>query len=404
MSVYTDTLKTLQIDPVFNLSRTRSEFRIPADALYLANLRLLNIGVSVTQADNTVRYNFLTGSASSIKNIFLYDGTTVLDQVLDFQNIQAFKMYNKSNEDNCDVKKIALNHGLGFVLARSAPNVPASVFEFFPNASNAPSNSDATTVKGFLSLKDVFPLLQKLDYLHAGLFKNLRLVIEYGTNISVNTGATVKDTVQPLLCVDQVLNESVAQKWLSEFKSVAWNALEVEKVMLETGETGKKQEKSFRLNGFEQKTLGRLLIKKTGLGTSVSAFYGTNGSEAMVDEKIQVRINGSNILPEGGCDKPNYRLGMLVDNFSSCNAIPCSNDTGCLKLATIVDSAAARVGHLDYFGLTISKKITDMQIEYSRMCRTGGAAQYAQPLLLHVIGEVAKMLVKTANGYSIVYL
>ena len=95
---------------------------------------------------------------------------------------------------------------------------------------------------------------------------------------------------------------------------------------------------------------------------------------------------------------------MLVDNFSSCNAIPCSNDTGCLKLATIVDSAAARVGHLDYFGLTISKKITDMQIEYSRMCRTGGAAQYAQPLLLHVIGEVAKMLVKTANGYSIVYL
>ena len=404
MSVYTDTLKTLQIDPVFNLSRTRSEFRIPADALYLANLRLLNIGVSVNQADNTARYNFLTGSASSIKNIFLYDGTTVLDQVLDFQNIQAFKMYNKSNEDNCDMKKVLLNHGMGFVLARSASTVPASVFEFFPNASNAPSNSDATTVKGFLSLKDVFPLLAKLDYLHAGLFKSLRIVIEYGTNISVNASATVKDTTQPLLCIDQVLNESVAQKWLSEFKSVAWNALEVEKVSLEAGTAGAKQEKSFRLNGFEQKTLGRLLIKKTGLGTSVSAVYGTNGSEAMVEEKIQVRINGSNILPESGCDRPNYRLGMLVDNFASCNAIPCSNDTGCLKLATIVDSEADRVGHLDYFGLTISKKITDMQIEYSRMCRTGGADQYAQPLLIHVIGEVAKMLVKTANGYQIVYL
>ena len=403
MSVYNQNVKTLEIDPVFNLSRTRSEWRIPADALYFANPRLLNIGVSVNQANNTVRYNFMTGSASSIKNIFLYDGTTVLDQILDFQNIQAFKMYNKSNEDNSDVKKVVLNHGLGFVLARSASNVPASVFEFFPNASNAPSDSDSTTVKGFLLLKDVFPLLSKLDFIHTGLFKNLRLVVEYGTNISVNTGATVKDTLQPLLCVDQVLNEAVAQKWINEFKSVEWNALEVEKVMLEAGTAGAKQEKAFRLNGFEQKTLGRLLIKKTGLA-STSALYGTNGSEAMIDEKVQIRINGSNVLPESGCDKPNYRLGMLVDSFSSCNSIPCSNDTGCLKLNTIVDSAADRVGHLDYFGLTISKKITDMQIEYSRMCRTGGAAQYAQPLLIHVIGEVAKGLVKTKNGYSIVYL
>ena len=403
MSVYTATLKTLEIDPVFNLSRTRSEFRLPANALYLPNLRLLNIGVSVNEAENDKRYNFMTGSASSIRNIFLYDGTTVLDQILDFQNIQAFKMYNKTNDDNCDIRKVVLNHGLGFCLGRASSTVPASVNEFFSEASNTPTDNQSSTVRGYLSLKDVFPFLQKLDYLHSGLFKNLRLVVEYGVNISVNSPATVKDTLQPLLCVDQILNESVAQKWLSEFKAISWNALEVEKVMLPAGDAGTKQEKSFRLNGFEQKTLGRLLIKKSGL-TSTSTLYGTNGSEAMVEEKIQIRINGSNLLPEGGCDKPNYRLGMLVDNFGSCNSIPCSNDTACLGIATIVDNASNRVGRLDYFGLTVSKKITDMQIEYSRLCRQDGAPQYAQPLLIHVIGEVGKVLVKTANGYSISYL
>lgn len=402
MSIYNQNVKTLEIDPIFNLSKTRSEFRLPADSLFFTNLRLLNIGVVVNQADNTVRYNYLTGSGSSIKNIYLYDGTTVLDQVLDFQNIQAFKMYNKTNENNSDLKKVILNTGLGFALSRAGLS-PATVSEFAAELANVPSNDPSTTVKGFLSIKDIFPLLQQLDYLHSGLFKSLRLVIEYGTNISVNAGATVKDTVQPLLCVDQVLNESVAQKWLSDFKSVSWNAIEVEKVLLPQGIAGQKQEVSFRLNGFEQKLLGRLLIKKSGLATT-SELYGTNGSEAMIDERIQIRVNGSNVLPEGGVDRPNYRLGLLVDNFASCNSIPCSNDTGCFRVDDFVEDSADRVGHLDYTGLTLSKKITDMQIEYSRMCRTGGTAQYSQPLLIHVIGEVAKVLVKTANGYQIAYL
>lgn len=405
MSIYNASIKTLEIDPVFYLANNRAEFRLPTDSLYLTSLRLLNIGVTTTADTSVARYNFLTGSCSTIKNIYLYDGAVVLDQVLDFQNIESFKLYNKENEDNCDMGKVLLSNGLGFVYSLTAGSANAKVTEFYPLAPNQPTISDATTPKSYLNLRQVFPILQQLSFIHTGFFKNLRIVVEYGMNIALASGATgtAKATTIPLLCADQVLNESVAQKWLSEFKEVSWNAMEVEKVLLNAGENGKKQEQYFKLNGFEQKTLGRLLMKKTGM-SATSAKYGTNGSEAVVDERVQVRINGSNLLPEGGCDRPNYRLGLLADSFGNCNAIPCSNDTGCFAVSSVVDDAPNRVGRLDYFGIVINKKVSDMQIEYSRLCRAGGSIQYDQPLLLHFIGEVAKALVKSPDGYKILYL
>ena len=115
MSLYTSKIQSLSIDPIFNKSKMRTEHKFTTDGLYYPNLRLLNIGVVSSAANSTIRYNFLTGNGSSIKNIYLMDGSVVLDQVLNFQIIEALKRYNQTNEVNCDFKILHQN-GLGFVL------------------------------------------------------------------------------------------------------------------------------------------------------------------------------------------------------------------------------------------------------------------------------------------------
>ena len=407
MAFYTNNIKSWCIDAQFDRSKMRSEFRLDNNmgALYLSNMRLINVGLVVdTQAN---RYNLLLGSEGVIKNMYLYDGKVVLDSVLNFSGIEAFKRYNKTNSSNCDIHKVLKNHGLGFVLSSYVVedmDVPI-VTEFFPNAPNTPATSEENSPLGFLNLKEIFPLLGQLEYIPTSLFKDLKLVIEYELGHALTSvGASVPTkTTLPLLIADQVMDDALAVKVASEFKQVVWNAVEVESVYLPEGTAGKVQSVNFKLSGFNNKTLGRLLMQKAAT-TLQSALYRNVASEAMVEEAIQVVVNGSNVLPEFGADRPNMRLSLLSSTFGNCNSIPSSNDTAFYGVDMVIDDAADRVGHLDYFGLLISDKIQNLQVQYSRNCRTGGSAQYKQPLNLNFYGEVAKTIAKTNDGYRILYL
>ena len=101
MTFYTNAVKTWTIDPVFNQSKVRSEFRIEANNLYASTFRLLNVGVTVDVLEN--RYNYLIG-AQPISRIVLYDGKTVLDSI-DYHNYEAFNRYKNTNSVNCDIAK-----------------------------------------------------------------------------------------------------------------------------------------------------------------------------------------------------------------------------------------------------------------------------------------------------------
>ena len=46
MSIYSSEITTRLIDPVFDKSNFRSEYRLMNDTVYLASLRLLNVGLS----------------------------------------------------------------------------------------------------------------------------------------------------------------------------------------------------------------------------------------------------------------------------------------------------------------------------------------------------------------------
>jgi hypothetical protein len=265
MAFYTQNVKTEILNPTFDGSLYRSQFSLTNDTLYMSNLRLLNVGL--TGVENTKRYNLVNGVGAIIRNITLYSDNTIIDKVINFADFSAFQQYNKSNQASSDVSKMLVRNGLGFVYERTPssstspllPPAPITIKETFPNAPHTPNASRENTVKGFLNLREVFPILKGaggMQFIHTGMLKNMRLVIEYMTAGAVVDGAGVIDaTSQPILVADSVTDPAVAAKFLSEFKQQQWVSSELESVFLPAGA----QHQKFRLTGAESKLVNSIL-------------------------------------------------------------------------------------------------------------------------------------------------
>lgn len=411
MSMYNANIKSWIVSPVFHRSNMRTEFRLPENTTLTSNLRLLNVGVLTNINNTTLRYNYLAGSGACIKNIYLMDGKVLLDQVLNFPALEGFKRYNKSNSTNCDIGKIVHNNGMGFVYDREAEiaNVQpkALIREFYPTAPNMPSNTEQNTPTAFINLREVFPLLNALLFLDTKLFPKLSVIIEY-TSVNVllpDTNIRMAQTIQPLLVCDEILDASNVPK----FTGVSWNTMELETVEMPTGTDGSHQVINRKLMGFNEKTLNRLLVQKSlytiDVANSIgSGFYLSLGSEAQVEEIFQVILNGGNLIADSGITTPAMALSLLTDTFGTCNAIPTGADVGMYNSQTYIDGQFNRVGHLGYYGVQVMEKIRNLQINYSRNCRTGGSDQYKSQMMLNFFGEVTKSIVLVKDGYKVMYL
>ena len=420
MSFYTSAISTQIIDAQFDQSNFRSEFRIVKDGLYSTAMRILNIGLLANEASVSAggRYNLLTGAHGVIRNIYLYDGRQVLDQVINYADKCAFNSYNHNNNENRDLYKALSKSGMGFVFDRQpngsgTPGPPQSTLikEDFPNQSHTPKPSAQESALGFINLREVFPLLNQLPLVSTKLFPNLRVVVEYAVAESLveNGVGAITGTALPILVVDQVMNDALEASTVSSFKNVVWTACEVESVTVAPAPAGAGvQSTKFRLNGFSNKTLMNLLIQKKGT-TSVSDLYKSHGSITGYDEAIQVAVNGSNLFPLEGIIRPNQRLALLHDTYGACDAHPSSANLPMYNPGTFIANAPNRVGQTDYFGCVVGKPITSLEIQYSRYCDTTAPtapinARYNQGLTLNVFGMVLKSIVKTPKGYSVLYL
>ena len=420
MSYYTSAIETQIVDPQFNQSKYRSEFRITEDGLYTNALRVLNLGVLATSASATAKrsYNLITGAGSVVKNIYLYDDKTVLDQVLNYRDYGAFKNLQASNSDNMDVKKNLKKHGLGFVYNTESPFTPATsvittlIRQYNPVVGgHIPTDSENSTPVGYLDLRDVFPLLKSLEFLSTSVFPKLRVVIEYDVNnvliYSPDNADKPTATTVPILVVDKVVDEAFISKWVGGFKGVSWNCVENEIVSLPalaSAPPGGVQSVKYRLNGFNNKTLGNFLMQKkaTNTGADLSILYLNNSSVSMINETMQVYVNGSALLPDSGILSANHRLGMLVDTFGNINMHPGANIPCFPQASTSIEEFANRVGELDYFGCTVGKKINQLEINFSRVFNNNSI--YKQALELQFFGTVSKSLIVGKGGYQIIYI
>ena len=417
MSFYTSAISTQIIDAQFDQSKFRSEFRIVKDGLYSTAMRILNIGLlaNTASAESGGRYNLLTGAHGVIRNIYLYDGRQVLDQVINYADKCAFNSYNHTNNENRDLYKALSKHGMGFVFDKQPvasselplPINPTLIKEDFPNQSHTPKESPQESALGFINLREVFPLLKQLPLVSTKLFPNLRVVVEYAVaeSLVLNDAGAITGTALPILVVDQVMNDALEASTLSSFKNVVWTATEVESVTVAPVPAGAGvQSTKVRLNGFSNKTLMNMLVQKKGT-TSVSSLYKSHGSITGYGEAIQVAVNGSNLFPLEGIISPNQRLALLHDTYGACDAHPGSANLAIYNSGDFIDFASARVGQTDYFGCVVGKPITSLELQYSREYNTVGIdSRYTQGLTLNIFGSVLKSIVKTPKGYSVLYI
>ena len=451
MSIYNSRIKTHLIKPVYDGKNIRSEFRLEADTAYLSNMRVMDLGVVIAGGGgNQGNYNALCGAYGVIKSIHLYDNNTLLDQQLESNLWSAWKQVNKTNQDNLDNNFITCannagsiyeNHdneatGIGSQIARGA--------KFGLTTSSTENN----TTKGWLNLKEVFPLLSSLQYLDTGLFKRIRIVIHYHNNgeefMDTQQATTGKITTEPLLVVDEIVGDGKA-KVMGKFNGANYTTIEHDRVRLNAvsptpTDPNRVQAQTFKIAGFNNKNVGRMLIVKSpiaqGFYTDTTSASGTNiakggklQSVGCFKEIIQMRKNGNALLTGRGLESSAQRLAMVNDIWGQCSIPPFSNgiayetsiESDTKKRTDLLRSGNKDIGSLDYVAFDLrGERCLDLQFDYQRSGvyvfnttpkgnnvatdnTATTASKYNQALDLHFFAEVDKSIVVKDGKYQVLY-
>jgi len=366
MSFYTQSLKTEIQDPRINVSNTRAEFRLQDEnAVYLSNLRLANIGITAT-ADE---WNAAAGSLAVIDSIILFDDGTELCAMRDFDLYSAWKNYHKDNAANKSINNFLIKNALGYeVKGENTDTASEKIAPLFDPVQY--TTSEATTKQGWLDLKSCMPFLASVSYLPQQVFKNLRLVVNYKSAIGSS-----QNTTAPILITDQMVDSASKQKLVSAFKgasyvSVLHDSFVVDAVtgLTTAGET-KTQEVAKMLKGYDNKVLNKLLVIFTPQTTDRQNDYlGKLGSQMYLNQKVNIRVNGRNLLVGDGYDTPAKTLAGLSESYGTHNtymnriALPADSN----GQSVLGNQTTATLGQQSYVGFLVREYIEQMELEIKR--------------------------------------
>lgn len=413
MSFYTSGVTTRYIQPVTNTNRFRTEFRLNQgeDVCFFTDLRLMNLGFSSTTAPKDI--NSLNGLFSCIKSISLMDGNVTLSQVLEFDKYSGFRCYNTTNDDNCSKNTQLKKNNLGFVtFGDEVANLGEQVEALLDGSQ---TTADVTTTpKSYFSLKEYIPMLDESLYLPLSVYKDLRVIIEYSTSLDdmMPNGSEQINTIEPFLVVSELTNEEAKAQVRKSYNGATFQEVEHSRVRVNAlnptaGDPNPKQDQTFTINSFNNKTLNRLLMVKTPTETS-STVYGKLGSVGQYQEQTQIFVNGASLLPDSGLTSHNQAQAMLYDLWGDCNNV--------VGADWIADSSNAiadpenRLGQLDYRSVMVENYVQDFQVQFKRtgQYKTGVSdadqkkQKYNQPIHLNLYGEVNKSITTQPDGSYVV--
>lgn len=413
MSYYSqgDTKNELLEPHVHNgaLNGGRTEFKLDGDLL--PNMKLLNFGMV---GDNTTRYNDMPGALGIIKNIFLYDGKNELTSIRRFNEVMAFKNLLEVNSVNSEIERLTKRHNIGYqniTKGDTDTNYERSTEIKNANSDNLAATDLTTNInRGYFDLSEAFMMLQKVPILSESFFPELRLVIEYDSNINniliKNDGAST--FCRPLLAVDRVMNPQVAQGLKDEISVLEWMEEEHDQVSVAALGDSVTSDQSFKLNGFNGKFIDRLRIKKKFQpakdfdGANVRGF-GQYASHNGNEEEFNLIVNGRSILPRGGIKGEAKRLALLTDTHGPLNI---TEDQVYELIDDYPSGDAFKRNHVDFFGIAIMDRVLDLKVEYKRtsLTDTNDPAPTKEALNLLVSCEVRKVMNVSSGGYNIAYV
>jgi len=429
MSAYSASVRNHIIDPVFDRKNFKSEYRLHSGSAFLSNMRLINMGIR-EDADAPSDLNPLTG-AFCIESIQLLDGNQLLDQVLEASIHQAFKHYNKKNDENISVENHLTKNNLGFVTSGNTtfdaqnPQRPEqdSLKIDTENGPNEVGASKEDTV--WLNLKGLLPFLASSLVVPTDVFKNLKLVINWKSpsqlkNLVKVQAGNYSTLTESALVVDEMLSGPARDAIMMNYEGVAYRAVEADKVTVPAitaipADSEKSQNNRFLVNGFNGKSVERMVIVQTpkDSATFVDAgnlkAAGNQCSVAQHKSSVQIRVNGANKIPRTGLTKKNQRLAMLTDSWGECNLIPGSNAVfyKALEEKNVSDTKEAQnmMGQFDYVGLEVREPVRELVVEYNRV-GVFGNVDITQQLDLNIFCEVNKAVSvdKKTKQYVVSYL
>jgi hypothetical protein len=430
MSFYSSAITTRLIDPVFNTTNSRAEFRLPTNTVVLSNMRLLNVGATSALLA-TAKYNLLAGGYGVITNMRLMDGNIQLDAINDVNRWLAFKNYTKNNTVSTNLNNTLSRNGSGYVFDKPTAvvldeasdyddNSVFSVIEPFKPAGEI-RNLEEDTTSAWLSLRDLFPMLGSVVQLNTAVFKDLRLVIEFSKDfrdyaVELNELENLVHsfrTLQPLLCVDEMVGDSPMKKAvMAKFEPISFNGIEQDRVRLPVVEGRNRVSNTFQLQGFNNKRVNRVCVQKVKAKNSPSnsALLQNMGSPAMLDEVHQWRINGSNLYPYA-ISNYNETLALTNDvwgvSTQPLGAFPYIGvDKPVPQESDIIVShyplAEELLGETSYICANFyGQRINELQFTYERFAE-GTDRRYGEAMTLLVYAEVQKVIVPSKNGGYIV--
>lgn len=403
---YSTNLKSSYIDPVYDASKKRTEFRLTDGTTYTSNLRLINLGIEYNRdANDAYAYNLGAGAYGVIDHIQLLAGNELIEEVRDFPKWVTFQNFNNTNDRNKSLNKFTNKSNFGFEMVSGLQATEDIKYASYYDTLQFYQQSDNTSDKQlcWLSLRKVFSFLGSVQYLDTEKLKKLRVVVYYNTNSVYVDGNSHHDlhssdkTAEPLLVADEVM-EGGSMPDVVEYVPVELDRIVVPAVDA-TVEEGQEQEKKFRVNGFNNKRVQRLLIANSG---TTNSKLGINrfGSVSQINQRIQVAVNGANKLPFEGQTGHNRRLAMLHDTWGECNPVDAMTNVGAGSCVAVYEGSTTirdTIGTFDYFGMVVNDKVDDLQITYARTnakdvsTTTQTESQFNEALDLTLMAEVPKV-------------
>ncbi len=422
MSYYTSQISTKIIDPNVFVVNQRCEFQLPKND-YGNRMRLENVGLF---GGGTPFYNSYIGALASIKSIRLLNGRDELDACRECNRHLSFKRFNKSAQKSISYSQPTMKNdyavvfsgdGTGADAANAIQKIQKSM-DLGGDANRQIQATEAATPKSYLLLSEVLPFLRSVEVLPSELFSQLRVVIEYETdvrNLCSASNATLS-TTRPVLSCDVIEDKELVSMMSKELNGAMWDCVEHDLVRIAADNTTQTATlTSRRLNGFNNKRLMRFYIAKAPSDKRENVVQGTTTvrdggdfhSQALMNEKFQVRINGSNKISRNGAEFPSQRLSMLVDAYGECTTYYGSARHGSDQQGSVT-APELDGGRNDYYGMYINDVVKDMEIQITRDTFINNAAiGFPKPQSsgydVHVFGDVRKSLMINGNQYQVLY-
>lgn len=385
--------------PFFH-SNTRTEFRISsADKVVLSNLRLCEFGCSsiTPVGTNPDEASYVRGAGlyALIKNIYLYSGSVLIDQMRDVSRFMGFKNLIMTSAEAQDLNRFLLCSNSALQLSTG----------FDEEANRLEYVGQLNKLIGRVPLSQIFSLLNATDFFNS--WNDLRLVIEYNTDVRdifENSGTLPRPASfvvnTPLLAWDElVMGLNERDVMLKEAKQVklAYEQVERERFFVPANQPYYSQ----RLRAFDEKIVSRIVLQ-TGITNQFSDAMGRSYSKPILGEKINFVVNGRKHLPYQGADTPAKKLAMCLDSFGDLMTFTGQNDIiADANIPEVYDNTTQATlqgsNGMSLLSCDVLNRITTLDCEFSRDLSVAGVSTPVE-LEMFAYGAVSMYLVKNADG------